>query len=95
MGDRHLDRRVRFVRQLRSLVGGADAGFDRKLFAAMLGRIDRGDDEDFIEYGVGHEHVAGLRQRPGLAHQPRRGLTDSGGLSGPAADAIGVAARSG
>lgn len=25
----------------------ADAGFDRQLFAAMLGRIDRLDDEDF------------------------------------------------
>jgi hypothetical protein len=41
----------------------ADAGFDRQLFAAMLGRIDRLDDEDFAEYGVGPEHVAALRQR--------------------------------
>jgi hypothetical protein len=41
----------------------ADAGFDRQLFAAMLGRIDRLDDEDFAEYGVGPEHVATLRQR--------------------------------
>jgi nucleotidyltransferase AbiEii toxin of type IV toxin-antitoxin system len=41
----------------------ADAGFDRKLFAGMLGRIDRLDDEDFIEYGVAPEYVAGLRRR--------------------------------
>lgn len=41
----------------------ADAGFDRQLFAAMLGRIDRLDDEDFTEYNVSLEHVAALRQR--------------------------------
>jgi len=49
--------------QLCELAHDADAGFDRQLFAGMLGRIDRLDDEDFTEYGVGPEHVAGLRQR--------------------------------
>jgi Nucleotidyl transferase AbiEii toxin, Type IV TA system len=49
--------------QLCDLAHDADAGFDRQLFAAMLGRIDRLDDEDFTEYGVGREHVAALRQR--------------------------------
>lgn len=33
--------------RLCQLAQQADAGFDRKLFAAMLGRIDRLDDEDF------------------------------------------------
>jgi len=49
--------------QLCDLAHDADAGFDRQLFAAMLGRIDRLDDEDFTEYGVGLEYVAVLRQR--------------------------------
>jgi hypothetical protein len=49
--------------QLCELAQDADAGFDRRLFAGMLGRIDRLDDEDFTEYGVGLEHVAALRQR--------------------------------
>jgi hypothetical protein len=52
--------------QLCDLAHDADAGFDRQLFAAMLGRIgriDRLDDEDFTAYGVGPEHVAALRQR--------------------------------
>jgi hypothetical protein len=46
--------------QLCDLAHEADAGFDRQLFAAMLDRLD---DEDFTEYGVGPEHVAALRQR--------------------------------
>ena len=41
----------------------ADAGFDRQLFAAMLGRMDRLDDEDFSEYNVSSDHVAALRRR--------------------------------
>jgi hypothetical protein len=45
------------------LARDADAGFDRQLFAAMLGHIDRLDDQDFTEYGASPEHVAGLRQR--------------------------------
>lgn len=49
--------------RLCQLAHQADAGFDRKHFAAMLGRVDRLDDEDFIEYGVNPEYVAGLRQR--------------------------------
>jgi hypothetical protein len=49
--------------RLCQLAHQADAGFDRKLFAAMLGRIDRLDDEDFIEYGVDPRYVAGLRRR--------------------------------
>jgi hypothetical protein len=49
--------------RLCELAHDADAGFDRQLFAVMLGRIDRLDDEDFTEYGVSLEHVAALRQR--------------------------------
>jgi hypothetical protein len=49
--------------RLCQLAHEADAGFDRQLFATMLGRIDRLDDEDFTEYGVSPEHVAALRQR--------------------------------
>jgi Nucleotidyl transferase AbiEii toxin, Type IV TA system len=45
------------------LAHDADAGFDRQLFAAMLGRIDRLDDEDFTEYGISPEHLAALRKR--------------------------------
>jgi hypothetical protein len=51
------------IDRLCDLAHDADAGFDRQLFAAMLGRIDRLDDEDFTEYGVGPERVAALRQR--------------------------------
>jgi hypothetical protein len=49
--------------QLCDLAHDADAGFDRQLFAAMLGRIDRFDDEDFTEYGVSPEHLEALRRR--------------------------------
>jgi hypothetical protein len=49
--------------QLCGLARDADAGFDRQLFAAMLARVDRFDDEDFTEYGVSTEHVAALRRR--------------------------------
>jgi hypothetical protein len=38
-------------------------GFDQSLFAMMLGRIDRLDDEDFTEYNVRPEQVAALRRR--------------------------------
>lgn len=51
------------LNQLCDLAHNADAGFDRQLFAAMLGRVDRFDDEDFTEYGVSTEHVAALRRR--------------------------------
>jgi hypothetical protein len=51
------------LHRLCELAQDADAGFDRQLFAAMLGRIDRLDDEDFTEYGVSPEHVTALRQR--------------------------------
>jgi hypothetical protein len=49
--------------QLCGLARDADAGFDRHLFATMLGRVNRFDDEDFTEYGVSTEHVAALRRR--------------------------------
>lgn len=49
--------------QLCELAQNADAGFDRQLFAAMLGHIERLDDEDFAEYDVSPRHVATLRQR--------------------------------
>jgi hypothetical protein len=49
--------------QLCDLAHQADAGFDRTLFAAMLARIDRLDDEDFTEYGISAEHVTALRGR--------------------------------
>jgi hypothetical protein len=51
------------LNQLCDLAHDADAGFDRQLFAAMLGRIDRLDDEDFTEYGISPEHVSTLRNR--------------------------------
>jgi hypothetical protein len=40
------------LNQLCDLAHNADAGFDRQLFSAMLGRVDSFDDEDFTEYGV-------------------------------------------
>jgi hypothetical protein len=51
------------LEHLCDLAHQADAGFDRQLFAAMLGRIDRFDDEDFTEYNVSPENVTALRQR--------------------------------
>jgi hypothetical protein len=51
------------IDQLCDLAHDADAGFDRRRFAAMLGHIDRLDDDDFTAYGVGPEYVASLRQR--------------------------------
>jgi Nucleotidyl transferase AbiEii toxin, Type IV TA system len=42
----------------------ADAGFDRRHFAAMLGLIGRLDDlDDFAVYGATPEYLAGLRLR--------------------------------
>lgn len=49
--------------QLCDLAHEADSGFDRQLFASMLGQIERLDDEDFTEYGVKAEDVGALRQR--------------------------------
>jgi hypothetical protein len=51
------------LNQLCQLALQADAGFDQTVFAAMLGRIDRLDDEDFTDYGVTAVHVAELRSR--------------------------------
>jgi hypothetical protein len=51
------------LNQLCDLAYQADAGFDPRLFAAMLARIDRLDDEDFTEYGISAEQVAALRSR--------------------------------
>jgi Nucleotidyl transferase AbiEii toxin, Type IV TA system len=49
--------------QLCDLAHQADAGFDRRLFAAMLARIDRLDDEDFTGYDVDADYIAALRGR--------------------------------
>lgn len=49
------------IDRLCDLAHDADSGFDRTLFAAMLGRVERLDDEDFTAYGVTVEHVAVLR----------------------------------
>jgi Nucleotidyl transferase AbiEii toxin, Type IV TA system len=51
------------LERLCELAQNADAGFDRQLFAAMLGRIDRFDDEDFTEYNVSPANVTAMRQR--------------------------------
>jgi Nucleotidyl transferase AbiEii toxin, Type IV TA system len=51
------------LERLCELAQNADAGFDRQLFAAMLGRIDRLDDEDFTEYNVSPANVTAMRQR--------------------------------
>jgi hypothetical protein len=53
------------IDQLCDLAHHADAGFDRRVFATMLARIERLDDLDFTEYGVSAEHVAALRARVG------------------------------
>ena len=45
------------------LARDADAGFDVGQFAAMLGRVDRFDDDDFTDYGLSTEEVAALRAR--------------------------------
>ena len=51
------------INHLCDLAHNADAGFERRRFAAMLGHIDRLDDEDFTAYGVNLKYVASLRQR--------------------------------
>lgn len=50
----------------------ADDGFDEGLFAQMLGRIDRLDEDDFADYGLSPSDVAELRAR---AHDWREELT--------------------
>ena len=45
------------------LARDADPGFDVDHFAAMLGRVDRFDDDDFTDYGLSAEEVAALRAR--------------------------------
>jgi hypothetical protein len=54
----------------------ADAGFDRQLFAAMLGRIERLDDEDFTDYGV--EHRPAMRSPSSCDRSGRHDLPVSG-----------------
>jgi hypothetical protein len=51
------------LNQLCDLAHDADAGFDRQLFATMVARIDRLDDEDFTEYGIRTETIGALRNR--------------------------------
>nr|WP_244298475.1 hypothetical protein [Micromonospora cremea] len=45
------------------LAHAADDGFDRGMFAAMLRHVDRFDDEDFADYGLTPDDIAGLRAR--------------------------------
>lgn len=49
--------------ELCTLAADADAGFDRQLFAQMLGSITRFDDQDFIDYGLEPNDVAAMRDR--------------------------------
>lgn len=49
--------------ELCTLAADADAGFDRQLFARMLGSIARFDDQDFIDYGLEPGDVAAMRDR--------------------------------
>jgi hypothetical protein len=49
--------------ELCTLAVEADAGFDRQLFAQMLGSIARFDDQDFIDYGLEPGDVAAMRDR--------------------------------
>jgi hypothetical protein len=49
--------------ELCALAANADAGFDRQLFAQMLGSIARFDDQDFIDYGLDPGDVASMRDR--------------------------------
>lgn len=49
--------------ELCTLAATADAGFDRQLFARMLGSIARFDDQDFVDYGLELRDVATLRDR--------------------------------
>jgi hypothetical protein len=41
----------------------ADAGFDRRLFADMLGMLDRYTDRRFAAYGTTEDQIAGMRER--------------------------------
>jgi hypothetical protein len=49
--------------ELCALAAAADAGFDRQLFARMLGSIARFDDQDFLDYGQDPREVAAMRER--------------------------------
>ncbi|BFU47225.1 hypothetical protein KRMM14A1004_54620 [Krasilnikovia sp. MM14-A1004] len=49
--------------ELCRLAADADAGFDRQLFARMLGSITRFDDQDFIDYGIEPREIAAMRDR--------------------------------
>ncbi len=49
--------------ELCALAADADAGFDRQLFAQMLGSITRFDDQDFVDYGVEPRDVVAMRDR--------------------------------
>jgi hypothetical protein len=49
--------------ELCALAAQADAGFDRQLFAQMLGSVARFDDQDFVDYGLELDEVAAMRER--------------------------------
>lgn len=49
--------------QLCGLAETIDAGFDRAIFAEMLGHIDRFDDEEFTQYGISASDLPALRAR--------------------------------
>jgi hypothetical protein len=43
----------------------ADIGFDRGVFAEALGQLEYMDEDDFAEYGIEPEHLAGISERFG------------------------------
>ena len=48
---------------LLGLAERSDITFDRQVFAEALGQAQLLDEDDFAQYGVSGEHLAGLRQR--------------------------------
>ena len=44
-------------------IGLRAGGFDRQLFAQMLGMIGRFDDQDFIDYGLKSAQITAMRGR--------------------------------
>lgn len=63
--------------RLCELAEAMDAGFDRAMFAQMLGSIARFDGTDFAEYDVELSQVDGLRQRV-AAWQAQLAIDDPG-----------------
>lgn len=51
------------LERLCQLAEAVDAGFDRAMFAGMLGYVERFDSADFAEYGVGAREATALLGR--------------------------------